>query len=133
MQRLDDHDAEVQLESSVLGFRLDGVIRTDPPARLDEPVPTAVGKLSQPEDAGKRSSLVDGGIAAIEAPKISLLSPDEVLKGGGDGAISPGSSQLKLLIGELPAYVEKMEIRPLVIAKCLNPKRIHAANSKVQP
>ncbi len=118
VNRLDDHDPQVQLHELALSFLLDRVFSCDPARHLDQLVAAARGVLPQLGQGRSRLiAFVDLGLCACEASEVALLGGNEVQQGGGDGSIRARSGQLQLVVGQLRADVQQVQVRPLVVAE----------------
>ena len=121
MQRLDDDDTEMKPESPVPEFGLDRVIRLDSLGRFDQLIPASDGVLFEGGNAGEVVALMELGFASAQPKEVALLSGKQVLKSRSDRSVSPRSAPFQLIVCQLRADVEELQISPLVVAKCFQP------------
>src|SRR5438309_476767 len=133
VQRLEEHDAEVQPELSVAVLRVDHIIGGDASGSFDELIPAAFGDQPEGADARELILLMDLRLVPDHASQVPLLSAQQVLQRRGDGAVRPRSGELQLLIAQPGANVEQVEVGPLVVAKRFNQRRPHDAESSARP
>jgi hypothetical protein len=125
VERLYEHDTQVQLEHPVLELGLDHILRPNLPSRLNQPIPTHSRNLPKRSDARKLLPLTDRLLPSKQPNQVPLLGPHQVLKRGRHSAVRPWTRQLQLLLGQLPADLHEEQVRPPVITKSLDQKGSH--------
>ena len=124
VQRLDDHDTEVQPTVELV---LDGVVGFHAGRSFDQLVPGARGQLLQRINARPRVILESTFTRVAKPTEVPLLGREQVQPRVCDRPVRARSGQLKLLLRQLPAHVQELQVGPFVIAERLDPQIIQNA------
>ena len=125
VQRLDDHDAEVQ---SAVELVFDGLVGFRASRGCDQLIPGTRSQLFQHINSGPRVVLEATLTPVAKPTKVALLTTDQMLPRSRERAVRARSGQLKLLLRQLPAHVQELQVGPLVVAERLGQQFIHSAS-----
>jgi uncharacterized protein len=125
VHRLHEHDAEVQPHEPAIPLLINGVVWRGPARGIHQLVSASNSVFAQDRKArGGRIALIDVGLGAREPAEVALLGGEEVQEGGRDASVGAGSGELQLVIGQLRADVQQVQVCPLVVAKRLDQQRV---------
>ena len=127
---LDDDHARMQREKSIGELGLSCLVRRYVRRDLDELVSAADSVLPERGHTGKDAISFALRVATTESLQISLLGRKHVEERRCDRAVGAGRSHLQLVVTERHANIEQVQVRPLVVAECLDEQRLHAPDSK---
>ena len=97
---------------------------------LDQPIATPNGVVPEHGDAREHPiPLTDLRLAGAQALEVPLLGGQKVEERRCDGAVGAGGRHLQLLVSEVFAHVEQVQVRPFVVAKRLDEQRFHGHDS----
>jgi len=129
MQGLDDDDARVQDDGPLSrAARLMSLIGRDIRGDLDQLVAAVHRMFPQCRDSGERHvALVDLRLASTQTPDVPLFRRQHMKESRSNRPVCPWSTHLQLLLREVGANIEQMQVRPLVVAERLDQQRLHDA------
>ncbi len=120
VQRLDEDDAQLDLEGPALVFAVGQLVTPDPPSRLDQVIRASRRVLTQYRQSWEWVALSELWFVCAKPPRVPLLGRQHVLKRRCDRPVRSGDGQAELLDGQLCADVKQVLVRPLVISESLD-------------